>query len=171
VDSGLALRTAAIFASNKLVVVTPKDNPGRVTSMRSLGRAALRIIAAGPNVPITEYALQVVKNLAAQPGFPPGLLGVYEANVVSTEDNVKAVIAKIELGEGDAAIVYLTDARASDKVTTVPIPDSANVPATYAGVVLKASPNRHAAQEFLDWFAGPAGQAILASYGFLPPPG
>ena len=58
---------------------------------------------------------------------------------MSKEDNVKAVVAKIELGEGDAGIVYVTDAAASDKVKTVDVPDSANVPATYAGVVVKAS--------------------------------
>ena len=94
---------------------------------------------------------------------------MYDANVVSKEDNVKAVVTKIELGEGDAGIVYVTDAAASDKVTTVTVPDEANVPATYAGVVVKASPNQGAATAFLDWLAGPAGQAILAEFGFLPP--
>ena len=80
-----------------------------------------------------------------------------------------AVVAKIELGEGDAAIVYVTDARTSTKVTTTSVPADANVPATYAGVVVKASKNSAAAQAFLTRFAGPAGQAILASFGFLPP--
>ena len=63
----------------------------------------------------------------------------------------------------------MTDAAASDKVRTVDVPDAANVPATYAGVVVKASPNPDAAEAFLDWFAGPDGQAILPSFGFLPP--
>ena len=169
VDAGLALRTAAIFASNKLVIVVPKDNPGGLTTARDLDRSGLRIIAAGDEVPITTYANQVVANIASKYG-PNGLVEVYHAHIVSKEDNVKAVIAKIVLGEGDAAIVYVSDAKASTKVATVAIPDDANVPATYAGVVVKASPNRDAAQAFLDWFAGPAGQAILATYGFLPPP-
>ncbi len=82
---------------------------------------------------------------------------------------MKAVVAKIELGEGDAGIVYVTDARASAKVTAVDVPDEANVPATYAGIVVKASPNQTAAKAFLDWFAGPEGQSILASFGFGPP--
>jgi molybdate transport system substrate-binding protein len=169
VDAGLALRTAAIFASNKLVIVVPKDNPGGLTTARDLDRSGLRIIAAGDEVPITTYANQVVANIASKYG-PNGLVEVYHAHIVSKEDNVKAVIAKIVLGEGDAAIVYVSDAKASTNVATVAIPDDANVPATYAGVVVKASPNRDAAQAFLDWFAGPAGQAILATYGFLPPP-
>ena len=81
---------------------------------------------------------------------------------------MKAVVGKIELGEGDAGIVYVTDANASTKVKPVDVPDSANVPATYAGVVLKASANPDAATAFLDWLAGPDGQAILAGFGFLP---
>ena len=63
----------------------------------------------------------------------------------------------------------MTDAAASDKVDTIDVPDEANVPATYAGVVVKASRNQEAAQAFLDWLAGPAGQAILGEFGFLPP--
>ena len=89
--------------------------------------------------------------------------------MVSKEDNAKAVVAKIELGEGDAAIVYLTDAKASTKVKTIDIPAEANVPATYAGVVVKASPNAAAAHDFLTWLAGPDGQAVLSEFGFLPP--
>ena len=82
---------------------------------------------------------------------------------------MKALLAKIELGEGDAGIVYVTDAKTSDKVKTIDVPDAANVPAEYDGVVVKASRNPPAAKAFLDWFAGPDGQAILAGLGFLPP--
>jgi molybdate transport system substrate-binding protein len=169
VDAGLALKTAEIFAGTKLVIIVPSDNPGGLTTARELDKAGLRIIAAGDGVPITAYANQAVANIASRFG-PSSLVEVYNADIVSKEDNVKAVLAKIELGEGDAAIVYVTDANGSDKVKTIDIPDSANVPATYAGVVIKASANRDAAQDFLDWFAGPDGQAILAKYGFLPPP-
>ena len=97
----------------------------------------MKIIAAGDEVPITKYATQVVDNLAREPGYPADFAAAYAANVVSREDNVKAVVAKIELGEGDAAIVYVTDAKASTKVATVDIPAGANVPATYAGVVVE----------------------------------
>ena len=63
----------------------------------------------------------------------------------------------------------MTDAKVKDKVEVVAVPDGANVPATYGGVVVKASPNQDAAKAFLDWLAGPDGQAILAEFGFLPP--
>jgi molybdate transport system substrate-binding protein len=170
VDGGFADGDAVVFAGNELTIVVPNDNPGKVTSPRDLARAGLRVIAAGDAVPITKYATQLVANLAGQPGYPTGFAASYAANVVSKEDNVKAVIAKIELGEGDAAIVYVTDAKGSSNVATIEVPDAANVPATYAGVVVKTSANAAAATAFLTWIAGPDGQAILASYGFLSPP-
>jgi len=170
VEARLADGGLVNFAGNVLTIVVPTANPGRIASSFDLGKPGVKVIAAGDDVPITNYASQVVAKLAAQPGAPSGFEAAYAANVVSKEDNVKAVIAKIELGEGDAGIVYATDARASTKVATIAIPDSANVPATYAGVVLTASPNRALAHAFLDWVAGPAGGAILASFGFTPPP-
>jgi molybdate transport system substrate-binding protein len=169
VDKGLATGSSINFAGNKLTVIVPTANPGGVTSPKDLARSGLKVIAAGDAVPITRYAARLVASLARQPGYPADFAARYASNIVSREDNVKAVVAKIELGEGDAGIVYVTDARASTKVTTIDVPDSANVPATYAGLVVKASRSQDAATAFLTWFAGPDGQTILASFGFLPP--
>ena len=170
VDGGFASGTPTVFAGNKLTLVTPTDNPGGLTSPMDLAKSGIKVIAAGDDVPITKYTTQLVANLAKQPGASATFVDAYSANVVSKEDNVKALIAKIELGEGDAGIVYVTDAAASQKVKTLDVPDAANVPATYSGVVVKASPNQDAASKFMAWFAGPDGQAILSSFGFLPPP-
>jgi len=169
VDAGLADGAAVTFAGNKLTIVVPTANPAGVTAPTDLAKTGIKVIAAGDTVPITKYAAQLVGNLAKQPGYPANFVAAYTANIASKEDNVKALIAKIELGEGDAGIVYVTDAKASTKVKTIDVPDAANVPATYDGVVIKASKNAVAAKAFLDWFAGPDGQAILGSLGFLPP--
>ena len=169
VDAGLAEGAAVTFAGNKLTIIVPTANPAGITTPADLAKSGIKVIAAGDEVPITKYATQLVDNLAKEAGYPADFAAMYTANIASKEDNVKAVVAKIELGEGDAGIVYVTDAKASTKVTTVDVPDSANVPATYAGVVVKASKNAAAARAFLDWFAGPDGQAILGSFGFLPP--
>ena len=168
VVEGLAVGAAVPFAGNLLTVVVPLANPARVATPADLARPGLRIIAAGSQVPITKYAQQVVANLARQPGYPADFVARYTANVVSHEDDVTAVLAKIELDEGDAAIVYVTDAKTSSKVLTIPIPAAANVPATYAGVVVKGSAHATAAAGFLSWLAGPQGQTILARFGFLP---
>ena len=169
VDGGFADGRAITFAGNKLTVIVPTANPAGITTPADLAKPGVKVIAAGPEVPITKYATQLVGNLAKEAGYPADFATKYAANVASQEDNVKAVVAKIELGEGDAGIVYVTDAKASTKVTPIDIPDTANVPATYAGVVVKASKNAAAAKTFLDWFAGPDGQAILSESGFLPP--
>ena len=111
----------------------------------------------------------ITARAASETTRPAGFAGAYAANIASKEDNVAAIRSKIQLGEGDGAIVYVTDAAASDKVATIDVPDDVNVPATYAGVVVKASPNLDEAHAFLDWLAGPDGQSILAEFGFLPP--
>jgi molybdate transport system substrate-binding protein len=170
VDAGLAEGDPVPFAGNELAVIVPADNPARIRSPADLARAGVKVIAAGDAVPITTYATRLVERLAMEPGYPAGFVAGYTRNVVSREDNVKGVVAKIELGEGDVGIVYVTDAKASMKVAIVDVPESANVPATYAGVVARASRDVAAARAFLDWLAGPGGQAILGGFGFLPPP-
>jgi molybdate transport system substrate-binding protein len=169
VDKGLADGDTVTFAGNKLTIIVPADNRAGITSPKDLAKSGIKVIAAGDEVPITKYATQLVDNLAKESGYPADFAAAYAANVASKEDNVKAVVAKIELGEGDAGIVYVTDAKASDRVTPIAVPVSANVPATYDGLVVKGSRNAAAARAFLDWFAGPAGQAILSDLGFLPP--
>jgi molybdate transport system substrate-binding protein len=173
IAKGLAAE-AVPFARNRLAIIVPATrgggaDPGPIRSPVDLGRRGVKIIAAGDAVPITSYAHQLVANLAAQPGYPAGFAAAYEANVVSREDNVGAVVTKVALGEGDVGIVYVTDARSSTQVATVDIPSVANVVATYAGAVVSGSERAEDARTFLRWLAGPEGQAILAEFGFLPP--
>ncbi len=168
-DKGLTSGPPVNFAGNKLTVIVPIANPAKIKTPKDLANTGVKIIAAGDAVPITRYANVLVTNLARQPGYPADFDAAYHKNIVSKEDNVKAVVAKLELGEGDAAIVYVTDAKASTKVASVEVPPDANVPATYAGVVIKASTNQTAAGAFMTWLAGPDGQAILSGFGFLPP--
>jgi molybdate transport system substrate-binding protein len=170
VDKGLAAAGLTKFAGNLLTVIVPAGNPAGIQTPADLAKSGIKVIAAGDTVPITKYANQLVANLAEQPGYPADFVAKYTANIVSKQDNVAAVVSQIALGEGDAGIVYATDAKTSTQVMTVPVPAAANVPATYAGVVVKASANVDAAQAFLAWLAGPDGQAILASFGFLPAP-
>jgi molybdate transport system substrate-binding protein len=169
VDKQMTVGPAVNFAKNKLTVITPKDNPAKIQTPADLAKSGVKIIAAGDAVPITKYATQLVANLAKQPGYPANYVTAYNANVVSKEDNVSGIVTKVETGNGDAGIVYVTDANGKTDLATVDVPPDANVIATYAGVVVKTSPNPDAANAFLTWFAGPDGQAILSSFGFLPP--
>jgi molybdate transport system substrate-binding protein len=162
VGEGLATDPVA-FACNQLTIIVPAGDPAGITTATDLGKPGVKIIAAGDEVPISKYAKQLVANL--------GIADAYETNVVSREDNVAAVRSKVELGEGDAGIVYVTDALASgDKVEQVDVPADANVPATYAAAVVSATDQADESAAFIDWLVGPAGQASLAAFGFLPAP-
>jgi molybdate transport system substrate-binding protein len=170
IDRGFATGPVVRFAGNKLTIIVPKDNPAGIKTPADLARDGVDIIAAGDGVPITEYATQLIHNLATEPGYPDGFEAGCAANVASKEENVKAIVGKIELGQGDAGIVYVTDAAGNANLRTIPVPDSANVLATYNGVLVSASKHAVGARAFLAWLAGPDGQAVLARFGFLPPP-
>ncbi len=169
VDGGFATGPVVNVTRNALTVIVPTANPGGITSPIDLARPGLKIIAAGADVPITKYSDQLLDNLADVSGYPADFAAKVKANIVSREDNVAAVLAKIELGEGDAAIVYVTDAKNSSKVTPVAAPPAANVPAAYGAVPVKASKEPAAAAALIAWLVGPGGQAILSKYGFQPP--
>lgn len=168
-DAGLAAGNIVDFADNRLTIIVAAGDPAAIASPAGLARPGVKIIAAGDEVPITTYAREAVARLVALPGYPADFAEAYAANVVSKEQNVRAVVAKIELGEGDAAIVYATDANTSSALKVIEFPSEANISATYAGIVVKASAHPAQAHAFLDWLAGPGGAAILATFGFLPP--
>jgi molybdate transport system substrate-binding protein len=169
VDAALASGPVTKFAGNHLIVGVPKANPGSIETPADLARPGVRIVAAGENVPITVYTTQLIERLSAQPGYPADFASAYESNVVSREDNVKAIVTKVELGEADGGIVYVTDALVSDKLATVAVPPAAAVTATYGGVVVAASTYGAEAVALLAWLAGPDGQATLDDFGFVAP--
>jgi molybdate transport system substrate-binding protein len=147
------------FASNLLQIIVAKDNPKSVKGLSDLSNPDLKVVLAAPDVPAGKYAQQA--------------LGAQHVTVkpVSLEDNVKAVVTKVSLGEADAGIVYVTDVTAGgDTVEGVDIPDSQNVPATYPIAVLKGSSHQSQAQSFMDMVLSDQGQQVLKSFGFLPPP-
>ena len=84
-----------MFATNSLVIVVPTGNPAGIAGPADLARSGVRVVAAGPDVPITKYASQLIAKLAALPGYPADFAAAVAANTVSEEDNVKNVLAKI----------------------------------------------------------------------------
>lgn len=165
VEGGFAAGDPVAIGVTELVIVTPIGNPGQIDEVTDLARPGLKVIAAGPGVPISGY----VEQLLRRPGLPPGFAAAYRANVVSHEDDVAAVLAKIELGEGDAALVYHTDAVASQKVDAISLPRELNVQATYAGVVITSADRAADGRAFLDWLTGPVARPILEHMGFSDP--
>ena len=166
-DAGLA-GTPVHFAGNVVTLIVPKTNPAHIQSWIDLLTPGVAIIAAGETVPITKYAEQTIANLAGLPDAPENAAATLDAAVASREENVRSVLTKLELGQGDAAFVYLTDATSSTEVTQVVLPDGAAATATYDGAAVNGSSR---GQAFLDWLRTDEAQAVFADYGFTPPPG
>ena len=151
--------TSQNFASNLLAIVVEKGNPKGVKALADLASPDLKVVLAAEEVPAGRYAKQVLDQAGV--GVTP----------VSQEDNVKAVVTKVSLGEADAGIAYVTDVTAGgDKVEGVDIPDDQNVMATYPIATVKASKAQDKAKAFMDLVLSADGQQVLKEYGFLPPP-
>jgi molybdate transport system substrate-binding protein len=145
------------FASNLLQIVVEKGNPKGVKTLDDLANPDLKVVLAAPDVPAGKYAAEALNT--AKVTVKP----------VSEEDNVKAVVTKVSLGEADAGIVYVTDVTAGgDKVEGVDIPKDQNVTATYPIATVEAGKDK--AQAFMDLVLSDQGQQVLKQYGFLPPP-
>lgn len=156
----------APFASSSLVVVVPTGSTA-VRTFEDLPRAQ-NIVLGADSVPVGRYTREL---LARADGRWPGFRDRVTARVASREPNVRLVLAKITLGEADAAVVYRTDAIvAGDRVRAVPIPPELGPLATYRAAALAHAPQPALAAELLDLLASPEGQRILADHGFSPPP-
>ena len=152
----------SIFLHNQLVLITPESNPASITSLDNLSRLGLKVVLAAEEVPVGRYTRLMLENVGAD--FATRVL----ANVVSNETTVKQVVAKIQLGEADAGIVYRSDAVAAPELPVFEIPAAINVLADYPIALLKDAPNPELAKEFVAFVLSQEGQAILQKWGFAP---
>lgn len=165
-DRALLARAPRLFARNRLVVVVPAGGAGPVRALADLARPGIKLILAAAAVPAGRYGREMLERLEGAPGIPRGFAGAVLTNVVSEEDNVRAVAAKVQLGEADAGVVYASDAAASARLTVVPAPNDRDVLAAYPIAALRGwSPP---AEAFLGMLLGPEGQRILQRHGFVP---
>lgn len=157
VDGGEVAGAPQLFARNTLQIVTAAGNPQHITGLADLAKPGLTIALCGPTVPCGRYATEAFGKAGIT--VPPA----------SQELDVKAVVSKVLAGEADAGVVYATDARAAGgKVAAVAIPEPMNVVARYPLALLKGAPNQPAAEAFVAFVVSPAGQQVLAPFGFLP---
>jgi molybdate transport system substrate-binding protein len=161
-------RDPQVFTQNALTVIVPKANPAGLKTLQDLTKPGLKLVFEDASVPAGNYTLQILDKLSADPTYGSVFKTKVLANVVSKETDVKAVVSKVSLGEGDAGVVYTTDAEvAADKLSTIAIPDEYNVVANYPIAILKAAPNPALAQQFVDFVLSSDGQSILTKYGFV----
>ena len=159
--------TPQIFLNNKLIVILPVDNTAELTKLEDLANSGIKLVFAAEEVPVGKYTRQALEQMNDQFGsdFKDKVL----ANVVSNEDNVKQVVAKVQLGEADAGVVYTSDAVAAPDLKTIEIPNELNVIAEYPIAALTDSVNSELATAFINYVLSQAGQAVLQKWGFAPP--
>jgi len=146
------------FASNTLQIAVPPDNPAGVSSLQDLAKPGTTLVVCAPEVPCGAAA-QTVEESSGVTIEP-----------VSEEQAVTDVLTKVESGQADAGLVYVTDVRsAGDRVKGVAFPESSEAVNSYPIAVLSASENGDMAQEFLDLVTGTEGQTALAAAGFAKP--
>lgn len=154
-----------VFAKNNLVIVCPKDGT-TVTSLETLPSAS-RIVVGAPTVPVGRYAARLLD--AASQRYGTDFKARVEAKIVSREANVRQVLAKVTLGEADAAIVYRTDAAVAKDVRVVDLPPELAFDTAYPIAVLRAAHAPELARAWVDFVRTPEAQAVLAGAKFLPP--
>lgn len=148
------VRKPVPFATNSLVVVVPRSNPARIRTVTDLARRPkLRLVVAGPKVPIGLYTREVLKRL--------GLLRVLK-KTVSLEPDVKGVVGKVALGQADAGFVYLTDVKpVASRVRAIRIPAKAQPTVVYELALAAEPADLEAAQDFVIAVLGPEGRREL----------
>ena len=148
------VRKPVAFATNSLVVIVPRSNPARIKSIFDLAkRPKLRLVVAGPKVPIGRYTREVLKRL--------GLLKVLK-KTLSLEPDVKGIVGKVALGQADAGFVYRTDvAPVASRARAISIPAKAQPTVVYELAIAAKPTDVEAAQDFVISVLGPDGRREL----------
>jgi molybdate transport system substrate-binding protein len=157
-DAGDASGTAQVFARNQLVIAVPKGDPKGIRSLTDLTAPGLKVAICAAQVPCGAAARTALD--AARVALTP----------VTLEQDVRAALSKLTLGEVDAALVYRTDVRAAAaKVDAVEFPESAGAVNDYPIAALRDAPNPTGAKAFVDYVRGTQAAAVLAGAGFQQP--
>ena len=156
-DAGDAAGAPVTFVRNQLVIAVPKGNPKRLTSLAALAEPGIKVALCAPPVPCGAAAARALA--AANVKLTP----------VTQEQDVKAALSKVKLGEVDAALVYRTDARAAADVDGIEFPESAGAVNDYPIVALKNAPNPAGAAAFVAYVRSEPAQQVLAGAGFQQP--
>jgi molybdate transport system substrate-binding protein len=168
-EHGLIEDAPATFVRNRLIVIVPKSNPARIRRLQDLARGGTKLLIGADAVPVGHYTRTVFANLAHDPAFGGDYSRRVLANVVSEEENVKAIATKVQLSEADAGVVYRSDITGLGRyVSTIEIPEAANVLASYPIAAVAHAPAPEQARAFIEFVLSPAGQRILEHWGFIP---
>lgn len=157
VKDGLINGQPTRFASNQLVLIVPKGNPGQVKGLDD-SLDGKKLVICQVKVPCGAATAKLAEQLKVT------------LKPVSEESKVTDVRGKVESGEADAGLVYTTDAKASgDKVEVISIPGAEQVINSYPIAPVKDAANAALAAQFIALVSSDQGQQVLAGYGFSKP--
>jgi molybdate transport system substrate-binding protein len=157
-DSGDVTTQPVVFARNRLEIAVEDGNPEKVKNLADLDASGLVLVLCADAVPCGKYAAEAF----AKAGVT--------AKPASKEENAKAALGKVSLGEADASVVYVTDVKgAKGGVTGVRIPDRQNVIATYPIAAVEGAENPAAAEAWVEFIQSTGAQRTMRKFGFLPP--
>jgi molybdate transport system substrate-binding protein len=159
VDAGNANPPERI-ARNRLALLVERGNPEHIGGLGDLDRPGLVFVLCAPEVPCGRFGAAALATAGVT------------ATPASLEANVKAVVAKVRLGEADAGIVYATDVEAAGEATegvAIAIADDPALEAVYVAAVTTGSAHQAEAAAWIDYLLSADGQATLARHGFLAP--
>jgi molybdate transport system substrate-binding protein len=147
-----------VFATNRLVLVVPSDNPAEVESVEDLRADGVKLVVGAEGVPVGDYTRTVLENMGATDVLD---------SVVSNEDDVKGVVGKVASGEADAGFVYVTDYNAAQEdLEAFELPEDAQAEVEYPIAVVSNTENREAAEAFVELVLGEDGRQALENAGF-----
>lgn len=168
-DAGL-VNASQVFVKNKQVVIVPIANAAGIHTLHDLTKKGIKLDLAADVVPAGTYTRKILANMSLSPEYGSSYKSKVLANVVSEEDEVKAVVQKIQLNEADAGFVYQSDVTPSvaNKVIVITIPDNFNVIAQYPIATVKSSKYPKEAQDFMNYILSSVGQSVLKQHHFIP---
>jgi molybdate transport system substrate-binding protein len=169
-EKSLILGDPVIFAHNWLVVIYPRTRAARINQLTDLAGSGVKVVMAAEAVPVGRYSREMLENLSRSEGFSRDFGGRVLANVVSHEENVSGVVAKVQLGEADAGVVYRSDVTpdVARFVSILEIPRTHNVRASYPITVVRGTAAPGMARRFVAFVRSAQGQRILIEHGFQP---
>ena len=160
---------SSLFVRNTPVIIVPANNPKGIATAADLAKPGVKLVLAAPVVPIGNYSRQIFDKISKDPAYGADYGTKVLANLVSEEANVRQVVAKVQLGEGDAGIVYASDVtpavRDQLKVITIPMP--LNIVAEYPVAAVRGGATA-GSSAFIAYLLSAEGQSILQKWGFIP---
>jgi molybdate transport system substrate-binding protein len=148
------------FATNLLVLITPRGNPARLRSVYGLRTGSHRLAVGTAGVPIGNYTRRLLRRMQ--------LTSVLSTNTVSLEPNVNSIVAKVGLGSADAGFAYFSDWKAAAaRLNRINLPKWAQPPVRYQMcVVRRPGADTASANRFMQRVLSSRGRSVLTRFGF-----